>query len=89
MTCIDHLPKTTFAGRRFTRKQLRQVQETVASLPNLSRTELARTVCEHLDWRTSFLTNLDTAVAHVPHVLPQSRQAMTKGLYLTEPRFVP
>jgi hypothetical protein len=52
MTCIDDLPKTTFAGRRFTRKQLRQVQETVGSLPNLSRTELARTVCEHLDWRT-------------------------------------
>jgi hypothetical protein len=52
MNSVETLPKTTFSGRRFTRKQLVQVQETVEQFPNLSRTELARTVCEHLNWKT-------------------------------------
>ena len=52
MKSVDTLPSTSFSGRRFTRKQLAQVQETVERFPNLTRTELARTVCEHLDWKT-------------------------------------
>jgi len=52
MKSIANLPKTTFSGRRFTRKQLARVQETVQSFSNLSRTELAFTICEHLDWKT-------------------------------------
>jgi hypothetical protein len=52
MKSIDDLPKTTFSGRRFTRKQLRLVQETVQCFGNLSRNELALTICEHLDWRS-------------------------------------
>jgi hypothetical protein len=52
MKTIDDLPKTTFSGRRFTRKQLSLVQETVAMFPNLSVKELALTVCEHLQWLT-------------------------------------
>lgn len=52
MRSIASLPKTTFSGRRFTRKQLAGVQETVETFSNLSRSELALTVCEHLDWRT-------------------------------------
>ena len=52
MKAIDILPKTTFSGRRFTRKQLAQVQETVQTFNNLSRKELALTVCEHLSWKT-------------------------------------
>ena len=52
MNTIDSLPKTTFSGRRFTRKQLTQVQETVQTFKNLSRKELALTVCEHLNWKT-------------------------------------
>ncbi|MCK5805933.1 MAG: IS4 family transposase [Lentisphaeria bacterium] len=52
MKSIASLPKTTFSGRRFTRKQLAGVQETVEIFSNLSRSELALTVCEHLDWRT-------------------------------------
>jgi hypothetical protein len=50
MASIDTLPSTTISGRRFTRKQLRQVQETVKMFPNLSRKELALTLCEHLNW---------------------------------------
>ncbi len=52
MKTVDTLPKTTFNGRRFTRKQLAQVQATVELFPLLSRKELARTVCEHLSWTT-------------------------------------
>lgn len=52
MNTIDSLPKTTFSGRRFTRKQLALVQETVQTFKNLSRNELALTVCEHLNWKT-------------------------------------
>ncbi|MBT4875087.1 MAG: IS4 family transposase [Bacteroidetes bacterium] len=52
MKDISTLPKTTFSGRRFTRKQLEQIQETVEMFKNLSRKELALTICEHLDWKT-------------------------------------
>ena len=50
MKTIDDLPSTTFSGRRFTRKQLRLVQEMVEMFGNLSRKELARTLCEQLQW---------------------------------------
>ena len=49
---IETLSNTTFSGRRFTRKQLSQVQETVETFQNLSRNELALTICEHLGWKT-------------------------------------
>src|SRR5207249_11007424 len=52
MNSVEDLLRTTFSGRRFTRKQLAQVQETIQRFPNLSRTELARTACEHLNWKT-------------------------------------
>ena len=52
MRSVASLPKTTFSGRRFTRRQLAGVQKTVETFSNLSRSELALTVCEHLDWRT-------------------------------------
>jgi len=40
-------------GREFSDKEIRQIRETVAWLPGLARTELAATVCEHLDWHTA------------------------------------
>ena len=72
MKSVDALPSTTFSGRRFTRKQLARVQETVERFPMLSRTELARTLCEHLRWTTpngkykieSCLTLLEALEAH-------------------------
>lgn len=57
MRSIETLEKTTFKGRRFTRKQLLQIQETVRSFQNLSRKELAQTICEHLNWKTPKDTN--------------------------------
>ena len=50
MESIETLEKTTFSGRRFTRKQLVEIQNTVRIFQNLSRKELAQTLCEHLDW---------------------------------------
>ena len=54
---IEKLKSTTFFGRRFTRRQIAQVQETVATFPALSRKELAQALCEHLNWRTPAGTN--------------------------------
>lgn len=81
MRSIASLPKTTFSGRRFTRKQLAGVQETVETFSNLSRSELALTVCEHLDWRTprgslkiqSSLTLLETLEEYGVITLPPKR----------------
>ena len=39
---IENLKSTTFFGRRFTRRQIAEVQQTVAMFPALSRKELSR-----------------------------------------------
>jgi hypothetical protein len=85
MESVETLLGTTFSGRRFTRKQLAQVQETVERFPKLTRTELARTLCEHLNWKTpngkykieSCLTLLEELEAQGVVSLPakQARQA--------------
>lgn len=41
------------SGRSFQPEELEQICQTVERFPGLSRTELARTLCEHLDWRTA------------------------------------
>jgi hypothetical protein len=94
MKSVDTLLGTTFSGRRFTRKQLAQVQETVKQFPQLSRTELARTLCEHLNWKTpngknkveSCLTLLEKLEAQGVVSLPakQARQAPQRRVPLLE-----
>ncbi len=49
---IENLKTTTFFGKRLTRRQVSAMQEAVELLPNDSRRELARTLCENLDWHT-------------------------------------
>ncbi len=49
---IGSLKSTTFSGRRLTRRQIADIQETVALSPALSRNELSKTICEHLNWTT-------------------------------------
>ena len=49
---IESLKSTTFSGRRLTRRQIADIQETVALSPALSRNEVAKTICEHLSWTT-------------------------------------
>ena len=51
MECAISKP-LMLSGRYFSKKELRQIQETVKMFPNLSRTELAFTICEHLSWVT-------------------------------------
>jgi hypothetical protein len=82
MKTIEALPKTTFSGRRFTRKQLKQVQETVQTFQNLSLKELALTLCEHLNWTTpngklkinSCLTMLEALESYGVISLPAKRK---------------
>ena len=62
---IAHLPSTTFSGRRFTRRQIADVQLTVQTFPALSRQELAQTLCEHLRWRTAKGGNRVAAALHL------------------------
>ena len=86
MNDISTLPKTTFSGRRFTRKQLAQVQETVQTFKNLSRKELALTLCEHLDWKTpngklkvnSALTLLEKLESYDIVTLPAKRKTRAR-----------
>ena len=52
MATIETLPGTTFSGRRFTRKELAEIKDTIETFGNLSRSELAFTLCEHLNWKT-------------------------------------
>jgi hypothetical protein len=40
-------------GREFSAQEINDIRETVAWLPGLARSELAATVCEHMDWRTA------------------------------------
>ena len=42
----------TLSGRYFSKKELFQIQQTVRLFSKLSLTELAQTVCDHLDWVT-------------------------------------
>ena len=49
---IELLASTTFAGKRFNRKQLAEIQRTVNECRHLSHRELGHTVCEHLNWLT-------------------------------------
>jgi hypothetical protein len=54
---IKDLSSTTFCGRRFRRQQIADIQATVKTFSNLSRCELALTICEHLNWVTPRGTN--------------------------------
>jgi len=95
MKSVDSLPGTTFSGRRFTRRQLAQVRETVEQFPDLTRTELAHTLCEHLDWKTpngknkieSCLTLLEKLAAQGLVSLPARRvqQAPQRRVPVLEP----
>ena len=69
---IKKLKCTTFFGRRFTRKQIADIQQTVATFPALSRKELAQTICEHLHWRTPSGSNRVAAALGLLEELAQA-----------------
>lgn len=68
---IENLKSTTFSGKRFTRKQIEQIQETVKRFPLLSRRELAHTLCEHLQWVAPNGKNCVQACLHALEELEQ------------------
>lgn len=84
---IVNLSSTTFAGRRFTRKQIASIQETTRTFSSLSRRELVQTVCEHLQWTTpagknkiqSCLSALESMEALGILSLPEKDEAMKRG----------
>lgn len=92
MESVHTLDSTTFGGRRFTRKQLKQVQQTVETFKNLSRWELAQTICEHLDWKTANGTNksssglalLEALEARGIITLPEKRHSRNPAQRLIE-----
>jgi len=43
----------TLSGRYFSKKEIAYIQQTVKIFSNLSQTELAETICEHLHWVTA------------------------------------
>lgn len=43
----------TLSGRYFSKKEIAYVQQTTQTFSNLSQTELAETLCEHLHWVTA------------------------------------
>lgn len=45
-------PAFICCGRSITHQEINQIQETVSIFSNLSRKELAQTICEHLNWHT-------------------------------------
>ena len=46
-------PALVCCGRPITHIEISQIQETVSIFSNLSRKELAQTICEHLNWYTA------------------------------------
>ena len=85
---IIDLKSTTFSGRRVNRQQIADIQETVALLPNDSRNELAKTICEHLGWRTAkgtykvgaCLGMLETLESHGILKLPPRREDSVRDM---------
>lgn len=49
------------AGRRFTLEEIEHIKTVVEMFPRLSRTEVANTLCEHLEWYTASGTCKETA----------------------------
>ena len=85
---IIDLKSTTFSGRRVNRRQIADIQETVALLPNDSRNELAKTICEHLGWKTAkgaykvgaCLGMLETLESHGILKLPPKREDSVRDM---------
>ncbi len=84
---IENLKSTTFFGRRFTRKQIEEIQDIVKTYSNLSRRELGHTICELYNWVTpkgvnkiqSCLGALEELERHDIIVLPAKADNKKRG----------
>ena len=85
---IAYQKSTTISGRGLTRRQIADIQATVALFPNHSRNELAKTICEHLnrvaakgDHRGgACLKILEALERHGMLTLPPKRQSKVRDM---------
>lgn len=54
---LKEVSTATFGGRKFRKQQIIDIQKTVNIFSSLSRSELAHTICEHVNWTTPRGTN--------------------------------
>ena len=54
---LKDVSTATFGGRKFRKQQIIDIQKTVSTFTDLSRNELAHTICEHVNWTTPRGTN--------------------------------
>ena len=80
---IEELASTTFAGKRFTRKQLDYIQKTVNRFPNLSRRELGYTICENSAWLTP------SGTLKIQTCLNALEEMQARGLFKLPPKAMP
>ena len=81
------LKTTTFSGRRLSRQQISEIQKTVALLPGNTRSELSKTTCQHLNWKSekgSFMVG--ACLGMLEHLecrgivkLPPKRESMVRN----------
>ncbi len=85
---ITDFRSTTFSGRRLTRREIADIQETAGLFLNNSRNALAKTICEHLGWRTAkvsyrvgaCLGRLKTLKSHGILRLPPKREESVRDV---------
>lgn len=69
------MPKLEFqfkqGQREFTSEEIKQIQQTFKRFPSLSQSELAGTVCEHLNWLTAAGLPKDRACIQLFHQMEQ------------------
>lgn len=73
-------------GRAFNDEEIDRIRQTVEFLPGLCRTELAATVCEHLDWFTATGTPKLTACRRLLERLEQDGLIELPALRAPPPR---
>src|SRR5471030_1414008 len=86
----------TFGGRRFRKQQIIDIQKTVSTFTELSRSELAHTICEHVNWTTPRGTNriqtclnaLEemeiTGIIRLPAIKEQTKKASQRKIIYTD-----
>ncbi len=86
----------TFGGRKFRVQQIIDIQKTVSTLPGLSRSELAHTICEHVNWTTPRGTNRiqtclnaleemeDSGIIILPAKREQTKKASQREIIYTD-----
>jgi hypothetical protein len=91
----------TLSGRKFSKKELIGIQQTIKTFPTLSLTELAQTICEHLSWTTALGRNKHNAcldalekleklgLVELPSKRPQKKRESKKVIWTEQSQAKP